>query len=171
MKRLPLPTRERLREMFDYFPLTGVLRWRIRPELGAPWNARYSGREAGRLTKASQLVVGIDRLKYPGARIIWKWLHDEEPYDVDHEDLGRSNNRETNLRAATASQNASNRPLWASKELPKGVSWHKGAQKFTARITINRRIINLGCFDDAQSAHAAYRLKAIELHGDFARMS
>ncbi len=50
----------------------------------------------------------------------------------------------------------------------KGVSYNKSGRKFSARISIHKKVIGLGTYDDAESAHHAYCKAAKELHGEFA---
>ena len=92
---------------------------------------------------------------------------DEKP-SVDHIDGNRSNNIWTNLRWATASENGANSKRNAGKELPKGVSLNKSG---TYRVKIEKygKQYHVGCFKTVEEAKNAYREKAIELHGEFAR--
>lgn len=65
----------------------------------------------------------------------------------------RNDNRKTNLRLATIGQNVINRKT--SKKNTSGiagVSWHKGAKKWRARIGINGKTINLGLYKDKNDA-------------------
>lgn len=72
---------------------------------------------------------------------------------ADHINHNTLDNREANLRIVTNSQNHYNR------RKTKGYCWHKMAKKYYARIKINGQTINLGLFDTASKARAAY-LKA-----------
>ena len=87
---------------------------------------------------------------------------------VDHIDGNGLNNRRSNLRITTASQNQSNRRHQnTEKSLPKGVSFHKQTGKWSARITKNGAVHWLGLFDDPPTAHAAYREASKHYHGEF----
>ena len=90
----------------------------------------------------------------------------------DHVDGDPMNNAEDNIRPATASQNAWNRPLQRTSISGfKGVSWNASVGKWHARLTANKRCIQLGYFDDPMDASNAYVNAARNLHGEFARVS
>lgn len=91
---------------------------------------------------------------------------------VDHADGDGLNNRRSNLRLATNSENQRNRrPCPASSSNLKGVTWHAGVSKWQAQIKLNGRSKYLGLFATQEAAHAAYSQAASELFGDFARTS
>lgn len=92
-----------------------------------------------------------------------------DPRQVDHINGDGLDNRRENLRICTHAENTRNkRMLGANTSGFKGVSWHKGDRKFRAQITVNKRKIHLGNFDDAEMAHEMYCLAADMLHGEFA---
>ncbi len=84
---------------------------------------------------------------------------------VDHINGNGLDNRKSNLRLATASQNSINR-ISKNRTGYRGVKSAKG--KYTARITCKGKVYFLGIFSSAEAAAQAYDKKAIELHGDFA---
>ena len=91
---------------------------------------------------------------------------------VDHIHHNTLDNRKSELRICTPSQNQHNRAIQANNTSGyKGVSWHKQRQKWLARIKVNGKRISLGLFLTPELAHAAYCRAALELHGDFARVA
>lgn len=91
---------------------------------------------------------------------------------VDHEDGNGLNNRRSNLRLATTTQNNRNRGLQAHNTSGfKGVNWDERLQKYRAKITVNRKCIHLGMFDTAQEAADAYDGAACLCHGRFAKLN
>jgi hypothetical protein len=50
----------------------------------------------------------------------------------------------------------------------KGVSWHKGANKWVARIRVQKKLIHLGCFTTPEQAYAAYCNAANEHYKEYA---
>lgn len=91
---------------------------------------------------------------------------------VDHVDGDGLNNRRSNLRAASRSQNAMNSGAHRDNASGyKGVSWLSHRQKWTAWICADGQRNYLGVFDTPEAAHAAYAAAAQKLHGSFARAS
>lgn len=87
---------------------------------------------------------------------------------VDHIDGNRLNNRQCNLRACTAAENAKNTRLARNNTSgAKGVSLDVNG-KWRARIWKDRKEIRIGTFDTIEEARAAYDKAAAELHGEFA---
>lgn len=89
---------------------------------------------------------------------------------IDHKDRNRKNNRIENLRLATASQNCVNRPSRRKNGTPRGVCWHKGQNKWTAKIEQNGKKIWLGTFDSAETARLAYIEASKKIHGEFSTL-
>lgn len=110
----------------------------------------------------------------PGRRTTSVYLHREilratRGVDVDHIDRDPLNNRRSNLRLATRSQNNANRPGSIGGASPfKGVSWCKQTQKWRAKISVNNRTVCLGRFANERDAACAYDQAAISQWGDFA---
>lgn len=101
-----------------------------------------------------------------------RFLLGDPPYEVDHEDLDGLNCRRKNLRPATSSQNAMNRSRRSdNKSGYKGVAFHKGQQRWYARISVNRRQVELGYFSSAELAYDAYCAAAKKHYGEFARLT
>jgi hypothetical protein len=85
---------------------------------------------------------------------------------VDHISGDTLDNRVSNLRVATRSQNAMNsRPR---TQLPKGVSWDKVGKRFRAKIQLDGEQLNLGSFDSIEKAEQAYLRAAAIMFREFA---
>lgn len=90
----------------------------------------------------------------------------------DHINRDPLDNRRSNLRLATRSENARNRNAQSNNVSGyKGVGWHKRSRKWRAFITLNRKQRHIGHFDKAEDAARAYDKAARELHGEFARLN
>src|SRR4029453_3163551 len=92
--------------------------------------------------------------------------------EVDHANLDGLDNRRSNLRIATRSQNNANRRGHHDNlSGVKGVSRHKETGKWMVQIAINNRDIYLGLFSRIKDAAAAYAQAANHYFGEFARVT
>ena len=90
---------------------------------------------------------------------------------VDHISMDKLDNRMSNIRPCSQSQNLANRLASKnSKTGVKGVHPFKGGPKFAAQITKTGKVYSLGVFYTIEDASLAYREKAAELFGEFARV-
>ncbi len=91
---------------------------------------------------------------------------------VDHIDHNGLNNRKTNLRLATFTQNCQNqRRLSKKTSIYKGVYWNKAQKKWAAKITANKKTHHLGYFKNQTAAAKAYDRAAKKLHGEYASLN
>lgn len=88
---------------------------------------------------------------------------------VDHKNRNRLDNRRSNLRYATRSQNGANKKKRSgthSKYI--GVTLN-GRKHWLARLKINYQLITIGTFIREEDAGMAYDIVAAHYHGEFAR--
>lgn len=84
--------------------------------------------------------------------------------------MDRSDNRFSNFRPASDSQNNCNcGPRATNRSGIKGVSWDERCGQWFARITFQGRSIWLGYFKSKELAGLAYQAVAKKYHGEFAR--
>jgi predicted Zn-ribbon and HTH transcriptional regulator len=89
--------------------------------------------------------------------------------NVDHVDGNGLNNRRSNLRPATKSQNGANaRKNPGKTSRYKGVFWDRERSAWQAKIMVNRKALSLGRFASEEDAALAYDLAAREAFGEFA---
>jgi len=161
---MELLTQERLKELLEYNPDTGIFIWR-KTRGGA-----HKGRVTGRHKCNGYLEIKIDYRLYRAHRLAWLYIYGKFPNNlIDHINCVTDDNRIANLREATNSQNQMNRKGFKNnKSGYKGVSFHKKANKWKAQISINNVNTYLGSFDNKEDAAEAYRKASALLHGDFA---
>lgn len=91
---------------------------------------------------------------------------------IDHVNGNRLDNRRSNLRPATNSENMMNsrkpRSAKATSQY-KGVSWIASERKWKAAIVLAGKYKNLGRFSNEEDAARAYDAAARDLFGMFAR--
>jgi hypothetical protein len=159
-------TAKELRKRYVYDPESGIFTRRVQ---AYRWSA---GSVAGSIHKGhGYVVLTIDRRKYQAHRVAWLYMTGRWPSaDIDHVNLCRTDNRWSNLRAATRQQNCFNRPARRdSGSGLKGVTFNKRLQKWVASICANRQQRHIGCFTTPEAAHAAYVAEAARAFGKFAR--
>lgn len=158
-------SQERLRQLFIYNPYTGLFTYRI---------ARGKcvvGKEAGTYRHDGYCSITIDREQYLAHRLAWLYVYGRFPDGfIDHIDCNKSNNRISNLREATRSQNQHNNELRVNNSSgSKGVAWDNDRQKWIVVIGIGNKSKFIGRFDDLNEATNAATQARIDLHKDFAR--
>ncbi len=162
---LPLPTVERINELFSYDPESGVLRWRVSPARNVK-----AGAVAGCPDSCGYLVVQLDGKRLKVHRVIWLLQTGEWPEaEIDHINGIRDDNRFANLRQATRQENKCNSLKHANNTSGyKGVHWDKGTRKWRAQVYEGGKKFHLGLFETPEEAHAAYVAEAQKRHGVFA---
>jgi hypothetical protein len=87
----------------------------------------------------------------------------------DHKDGNGLNNARANLRPATIRQNNCNQGVRSDNTSGyKGVSWHKAAKQWQARISVDGERKILGYYNTPEEAARAYDEAALLYHGEFA---
>lgn len=89
---------------------------------------------------------------------------------VDHINGNALDNRVSNLREASRSQNMWNRRKNKNgTSLYKGVCWHKQHNKWIANIQVNKKRYFIGLFDSEEDAAEAYKNREKLEYGEFRR--
>lgn len=87
----------------------------------------------------------------------------------DHKNRNTLDNRRSNLRPATASQNGMNRNFQSiNTSGARGVSWDKRQKRWSAQIRFQGKLKWLGYFSQLKAAASAYKMAASQLFGEFA---
>jgi hypothetical protein len=150
----------RLRELFSYDPLTGIL---------TRLTTRHAGKPCGTLFNTGHLQVGVDGRMTGVHRIAWALHSGQYPtIEVDHINGDGSDNRLCNLRLATSSQNNQNRRLSTrNKTGVKGVFRVKRGKPWRVSVCVNGKY-HITQFDDLDEAKQHACDLRQKLHHEFA---
>lgn len=171
------PTRDEVARLLSYDPGTGVFTWLPRPRSmfrtkrhASVWNAKFAGTIAGSVCKNGYRYITINYKAHRACRIAVLLQTGDWPSEwVDHIDGVTTNDAWVNLRAATASENGSNRPKQKNNTSGyKGVSWSRRDRCWYASIGKDRKSLHLGTFQTAVEASLAYELASKKIYGEFA---
>lgn len=125
-----------------------------------------NGKPIGWMSATGYRYVTVGKTHYKEHRLIW--LRETGAWPVgqlDHIDNDRANNRISNLRDVTGSENQWNTGLNKSNTSGyRGVAFHKGAGRYIAKIKRGGKQIHLGYFDTAEEAAKAYAAARSVLH-------
>jgi hypothetical protein len=151
-------TAERLKALLHYEPETGFFVW-IHGTRG-----REIGKAANHKNALGYIAIRVDGTSYLAHRLAWLYVFSTWPAkNIDHIDGNRSNNAITNLRDVDQSSNVFNRHGAQSNNSHGFMGVSKKKNKWRARIVYRGARTELGVFDSAEMAHAAYLAKRQEL--------
>lgn len=161
-------TAEEIRQFLNYDPNTGHFRWKARVA-----NHTKIGTTAGSKNSKGYEQIRLRRRNYAAHRLALLYVYGDWPSgQIDHINLDPLDNRITNLRLATPSQNTANqRKRNGTSSRFKGVTKHRQMSKWQAQIKLLGKNHYLGLFDSEEAAYAAYCKAAIEIYGPFARLA
>ena len=156
-------TQQELKEILDYDPETGIFRWK-RKRPGIPKDRVFAGCSGTR----GYIRIMLNGRRYGAHHLAWLYMYGKltDKY-LDHKNGITSDNRISNLREATASQNATNRKV--CRNGLKGAYWYKKRKEWSSAISKDGNRLHLGWFKTEMAAHAAYIEAASKLHGEFAK--
>lgn len=161
-------TKEYLLETFDYNKDEGTLVWKVSRSniVKVGEEVRHVGNHGYKLVRLFGKLCLVHKL-------IWFLETGTWPRYIDHKDGNRLNNCIENLREATSSQNNANRVKCAHGHTSKykGVYWHKQRKKWHVQLSLNGKNISNGLYHSEEEAALAYNKKALEIHGEFAKLN
>lgn len=156
-------TQERLRELLDYNPETGVFTWRQR-----------TGSRAlvGQATSQRPSPVGYLRIRLDGTlhyahRLAFLWVTGAFPtHQVDHINGDKTDNRWCNIRLVKDRENRQNLGGARRDNIVGllGVSKSRSGPGYRARIQVDGKQHAVGVFPTPEQAHAAYLAAKKDLH-------
>ena len=147
-------TQQELRSIIKYDPGTGIF-YRI-----------SNGKKTGSVMRVGYIVVTIGKKFYLAHRLAWLYVHGEWPQlSIDHINMDKTDNRISNLRLASKSQNAFNTDKHRSASGIRGVYFQKNTKKW--RVKFGNR--HIGYFDSKEEAGSVWQKMYKESAGEFAR--
>lgn len=156
-------TAERLREVLNFDPQTGVFTRRTKTTRSPV------GEVVGSMHHKGYLRMSVDGRIYWAHRLAW--LHEKGEWPngaLDHINRIRTDNRIANLREASSAENNCNVTIPKTNTSGvKGVSWNEECRKWRVKVVMNRKPYYGGmfsCIEDANQVVTALRAK---LHGAF----
>lgn len=147
----------------------GKLYWKVAPK-GHP---RLLNKEAGssRKTNSGKFYwhIKIGGIPYKRGHLIFLFVNGRLPHPcLDHIDGDSLNDRSSNIREATVTENAWNHKKRKRRiKLPMGVRI-LASGRFQARLGYRGAQLHLGAFDTPEDARSAHIKKRKELYGKFA---
>lgn len=142
-----------LKELLDYFPLTGIFTRKV----AIPYSKVKVGDTAGGTNGEGYTHIGIDGKKYKAHRLAWLYHYGEWPKgQIDHLNGVRTDNRICNLRDVTNRQNSNNKKRHREGHLV-GTFFDKRRGTWQARIYVKGKCKYLGTFNTQQEASDAYQ--------------
>lgn len=153
-------TQTYLRSLFDYVESTGQLTWKLRRGSRAA-----AGNIAGTLKPNGYIAIHLNGQNFYAHRLIWMWAYGVWPDTVDHINHDKQDNRLSNLRSITISENGHNQKLGnRNRSGFIGVSWNAARNNWFSHICVAKQRRYLGSFPTAQDASAAYQAAKLIYH-------
>lgn len=91
---------------------------------------------------------------------------------VEHENGNKLDNRRQNILPLTAAESTQRHNIRRSnKSGYRGVYYNKSEEKWVSSITVNKRKIHLGYYNDPKCAAKAYNEAAIKYYGEDAKLN
>lgn len=155
---------QRLLELLHYDEESGEFTWLVNR------GAAKQGNKAGTVHRLGYVRIEIAGRFYLAHRLAWFFIYGEWPeMELDHANGIKIDNRLSNLRLASRSQNNANKSVATfCKSGLKGVRKMKWGS-WVAQMSFNGKSIHLGSFNCPAAASFAYQIAADKNHGEFAK--
>lgn len=151
-----------IREVLSYKPDEGVFIWLCDRKGGG---ARV-GAIAGSRRPDGYVSIVVDQVKHYAHRLAWMFEVGSIPswMEIDHIDHNPSNNRISNLRLVTKSENRHNRARDSrNKSGVNGVYWAPHAKAWSVQVRHDRKTKHIGYFKSLEDATRARKQAEIAI--------
>lgn len=142
-------TCERLRELLDYNPWTGVFTRRVRA------GRCPAGSIAGSVNAAGYVLIGVDGTTYYAHRLAWLHVKGAWPAGLIDHRIGKSNSW-SNLRDATRTINGQNMRSATAASSTGLLGAFPVGKRFKSSIRVGGKLKHIGYYETALEAHEAY---------------
>ena len=107
MKPKDPPCLKKVKEKLSYCEITGIFTRKTNH------GKRKIGDKMNSLSKFGYIQISVNNKTYTAQRLAWFYVNETWPLeDIDHIDRNKLNNKISNLRILTRSENLKNRPKW-----------------------------------------------------------
>lgn len=152
-------THELLTSYLKYNETKGEFTWIKRPNKNIHLHTR-----AGTKNATGYRVISLFGKRYLEHRLAWFFVHGEMPeHEIDHINQIRDDNRISNLRQVTRSENQRNKTRKDSRVDEVGIWWCRRRKRYIAEITLNGKKVYQKSFKDIDEAIQQRKAKALEL--------
>lgn len=115
-------------------------------------------------------IININKKTYLAHRLAFLWMTGKMPLGIDHADGDKKNNKWSNLRPATTSQNLANAKISRRNTSGyKGVFWDKKLKRWTAIVVFQQKTVFRRTYRDINDAVVARQRIFSQYFGEFAR--
>jgi hypothetical protein len=140
---------DRLCELLDYCPDTGIFTWKVDRKRLAK-----AGTLAGSTNGKGYRQISVDGKLYLAHRLAWYYCFQEWPTKViDHINGIKDDNRLDNLQDVSQNKNVSKANRDVGKSGYKNV--RKICNRYQAAIKVQGKTIHIGMYESGESAYAA----------------
>jgi hypothetical protein len=153
---------DRIREVLDYSPETGLFIWKPNQK-----NKKLIGKAAGTITQFGYIRICIDGKRYMAHRLAWYITYGHfDSGEIDHINHIKTDNRIANLRLVSKSVNQQNKFLPNSNSSTGilGVSYKTRSDKYIVTICIDGKNRYAGSYRNVRDAEQAYLFAKMQFH-------